>query len=126
VDREVKALAEVFGEGLDLFGLGALGAAHAEGEADDDFFHHVFADEAVEVLEIVPFVFALKRFETLGGDAEGVRDCYTNPASANVKTEHASGCVAGSHEGIIEGFRLSAPGGFRMSAVALSRNGPSL
>ena len=38
VHRKFEMLAKIVGEGLDLFGLDARGAAHAQGKTDDDFF----------------------------------------------------------------------------------------
>lgn len=72
VNGKVEALAKVVGEGVDFFGLNAFGTTHAKRESNDDFFDVIFADDAVEELEIVFLVFAVEGFESLGGDAERI------------------------------------------------------
>jgi hypothetical protein len=95
VNREFEMLPEVVGEGVNLFGLDPFSARHAKGEADDDFFHFVFADDAVEELEIVLAVLAVESFKALGGDAEGIGDCDSDPARADVEAENAVGMGIG-------------------------------
>lgn len=116
VNGKVEALAKVVGEGVDFFGLNAFGTTHAERESNDDFFDVIFADDAVEELEIVFLVFAVEGFESLGGDAERIGDGDADAAGADVEAEDA-----GVGHGEIISFGLSASGsrlpalGFRLS-----------
>lgn len=78
-------LAKVLGEELDFLGLNPFRAAHAEGKADDNFFDIVFADKAPEKLEVVFLVLAMKCFEALRGDAEGIGDGNADAASSDIE-----------------------------------------
>ena len=106
---KLEMLAQVLGEGAYFFGLRALVAAHAKRKTDDNFLDVIFADDAVEMGEVVALVFAVERVETLRGDAEGVGDGDADAASADVEAEHAAGCgrVVGRHGGIISGCSQS-------------------
>jgi hypothetical protein len=101
---------------LNLHGLNAFGAAHPQWKADHDFFDLVIADQAVEIGEIVFLVLPVQRLEALGGDAERIRDGYTNSPCADIETKNAVGGTAIRwHAAIIDGLRRQAslsPHGF--------------
>ena len=55
-------------------------------------------------------VLTVKRIEPLSSNAERVGDCDANPTSTDIEAENSGRVlvVFRRHEGIIEGFRLSA------------------
>lgn len=105
--------AEILGESLDLLGLGAFVAAHAQGQANHDFFHAILADYAVKMGEIVLFILPVQRVQALGRHAERIGDGNSDTAQAYVESEYAG--FGGLHVAIIEGW-----------AFILPRCGPSL
>ncbi len=90
VDGEFEVLAEVLGEGLDLFGLDAFDAAHAERQSDDDFCNFVVADNAVEILKVVLLVFPMERLEALRSDAERIGNSDSDSSRTYIETENAA------------------------------------
>ena|SRR5437764_3919769 len=115
-------LAEILGECLDLLGLSAFGAAHAQREANHDFFHAILPDYSVKVREVMFLIFAVQRIQALSRHAERVGDGHSDSAQAYVESEYAG--FTGLHLGIIErgGVHLAllrsfAPLDSRLAAV---------
>ena len=90
VDGELGALVQVVGEKAHFFGLGAFGATHAQGQADDDLFDFVLSDEVGEEFEVEALVLAAVGGQALRGDAEEVGDGEANGFRADVEAEEAA------------------------------------
>lgn len=90
MDGERKLFVEHLGELAGILGGGAIGAAEAEREADDDFADFVTFENLFQEGEVGALVFAEERGKALGGDAEGVRDGEADTAGAVVDGEDAS------------------------------------
>ena len=101
VDGELEVFAEILGKCMNLLGLRAFEARHAEGESDDHLFDVIFADDAIEISEIVLFVLAFQGLKALGGNAEGVGYGEANSAGAYIEGEDARDGGVGKHYGII-------------------------
>lgn len=102
MNRQLEMLAEVHGKGLDLFGLRAFGSGHSERQSDDDFFDFVLQDDPPEKLEIVLLVLAVKGFEALGSNTEGIRNGDADSSSPDIEAQHTVVRLS-CHSGIIEG-----------------------
>ncbi len=100
MDGKFEMLAQIVGESVNLFRLDAFGAAHAKGQADNDLLDFVFPYDAVQMLEIVFLVLAVKGIESLRSDAQGIGDGDADAACADIETEHAVGRLR--HGRIIE------------------------
>ena len=103
MDRQLEVLAEIVRKRLNLLGLDAFGARHPQRKTNDDLSHPVIANDAVQEREIIFLVLAVKGVQTLGGDAERIRNRDPNAARSNVEAEDAVGRTGGirRHSGII-------------------------
>jgi len=97
VNGKPEMLVQIVGEQANFFRLRAFGSAHAEGQADDDFFDLVVADELSEIFQIGAFVLAVKGFQALRCYSQGIGDGDADAAGANVEAEDARN----GHVGII-------------------------
>jgi hypothetical protein len=79
MDGQAKAAADFFREGLHLLGLDPFAAGHAEGQADHDLGYAVLADDLLELGKINALVLPVERFQSLGGNAQWVRNGEADP-----------------------------------------------
>lgn len=103
MDWQLEVLAEIVRKRLNLLGLDAFGARHPQRKTNDDLSHPIIANDAVQEREIIFLVLAVKGVQTLGGDAERIRNRDPNAARSNVEAEDAVGRTGGirRHSGII-------------------------
>ena len=121
---QAEAFAQILRENLHLFGLRTLGTAHAQREANYDFFHRVFLDNTAKVGKIVTLIPALEGFQALGSDAERIGHRDANAARSYVEAENAAGnrVRVGGHGGIITGrwlWRSASTNGFAVGSDVL-------
>ena len=80
---------QILGKSLDLLGLGAFGAAHAQRKADHDFLYAILADHPVKIGEVVFLILPMQRIQTLSRHAQRVGDGNSDTPQAYVKSEYA-------------------------------------
>ena len=90
MDGQGELFVEEFGELAGFFGGGAIGAAEAEGETDDDFADLVFFEELFEEREVGALVFAEQSRQALGGYTERIGDGEADAAGAEIEGEDAA------------------------------------
>jgi hypothetical protein len=78
------------GRAIHLFGLGSLGAAQAQGQADHNFCHFIFRQHRAQSLPVLAFVLALNRIQALGGDAKRVGNGNPDPLRPDIEGENAA------------------------------------
>jgi len=74
----LKTLPQLLGEALHLLRLYALGAAHPQRQADDNFCHLILAYHTVQLLEIQTLILPANGFQSLGGYSQRIGNCQAN------------------------------------------------
>jgi len=123
MDREFEVLSQVLGKCLNFLRLHTFYPAHTQWKPDDNFPDFVVANNPVQEREVILLVPAMESFQPLRGNAQWVRYRHADAAGADIEAENA----IDSHERIIEGARLSAPGfrGTTADCVWVFQNGLS-
>ena len=96
---ELELLAKVLGEELNFLRLCTFLTGHAKGQSDNDFLHVVFANQFVEVVEIVFAILSVQGIEPLRGDSERVGNGNSDTAGADIEAKD----TVGSFHGLIIG-----------------------
>ncbi len=79
MDRQAKAAADFFREGLHLLGLYSFTAGHAEGQADYDLGHPVLPNDLLQLGKIEALVLPVEGFQSLRRNAQRVGNGEPDP-----------------------------------------------
>src|SRR5215831_21424606 len=111
MDRQSELLRQLLGEHSYLLRLRPFLAAHPQRQADHDFLHVVFSEDAIQIRENLLFILALECLQSLGGNAQRVGYRQPDSPGADVEPEHPLRLTffAGSHRQIICGWPARAP-----------------
>jgi hypothetical protein len=91
VNGELEVAMEFLGKNGGLFGLNALGAAHAKRKSDNKLGNFILINDALESGQVGALIFSANGSETLGGDAERIGDGESDGLGTDVEAEKASG-----------------------------------
>ncbi len=83
-----ESLAQVFGKRLHLVGLNSFGAAHPQGQADNNLPDVVFLNHELQLFKVVSLVSALQRFQSLSGNPQGIGHRYANPPRPYIEAQN--------------------------------------